>query len=74
MTLIEQLESGTALLSVRQLAKVTGTARTTIMREVQRGHLKAVRVGKLLRFEPRDVAGWLHGGQREASQAREAKN
>lgn len=46
------------LLSVGQVAELTGLSCSLIYREIERGHLAAYRVGSRLRIDPDAVASW----------------
>lgn len=50
------------MFSVAELAELLGVHRNTIHREVRRGRLVSVRVGKLRRFRPEDVETYLERG------------
>lgn len=47
-----------ALLSVGEVAELTGLSRSLVYREIERGHLAAYRVGSRLRIEPGALADW----------------
>ena len=51
------------MLSVAELAERLGVHRNTIHREVRRGRLQSVKVGKLRRFRPQDVETYLSGSR-----------
>ena len=46
------------LLSVGEVAELTGLSRSLIYREIERGHLAAYRVGSRVRMDPTAVASW----------------
>jgi len=45
-------------LSPAEAAEQTGLSRTLIYREIERGHLRAYKVGGRLRITPEDLAEW----------------
>ena len=47
-------------LSPHQAAQQTGLSRTLIYREIERGHLRAYKVGGRLRITPKALAEWKH--------------
>ena len=49
------------LMLIDDVAKVARTSQRTVQREVSRGRLRAIRIGRQLRFHPRDVEAWLAG-------------
>lgn len=53
-------------MSPAQVADVLGIARTNLYRLASRGHIAHHRVGKLIRFRERDVAGYLSRTRTEA--------
>ena len=50
------------LRSIPELAAEWGVHRNTIHNLVRRGELRAVRIGRRLRFRPEDVAAYLERG------------
>jgi excisionase family DNA binding protein len=51
---------GTVLLTPADAARLATVSRDTIYREIDRGSLKALRVGdRLLRIDPHDFRHWL---------------
>src|SRR5687768_11669834 len=56
------------LLSPKELERVMGVSRTTLWRLREHG-LPFVRVGRQLRFDPREVERWLSGMHETAFQA-----
>jgi len=61
----------TALLSRAQAAQLCGVSLDTFERHVQR-HLPAIRIGRQLRYDPRDIEQWLEQNKRGPSD-REAR-
>ncbi len=55
---------GESLLTVREVADLLGVTPATIYKHVQRGGLRAVRIGALLRFRADDVTAFVDGGVR----------
>jgi excisionase family DNA binding protein len=54
---------GTVLLTPADAATMAKVSRDTIYREIERGSLRALRVGgRLLRIDPTDFRRWLEGG------------
>jgi excisionase family DNA binding protein len=54
---------GTVLLTPADAARMTKVSRDTVYREIERGSLRALRVGgRLLRIDPTDFRRWLEGG------------
>ncbi len=53
------LRPGERLLSARQVADLLGVSMRTVRRLQAVGELHCVRVGRLVRFHPGDVARWL---------------
>lgn len=49
------LKLDTPLLTVHQVAEALGCSHWTIRRMISRGELKAVRIGQMLRIDPREV-------------------
>jgi excisionase family DNA binding protein len=47
-------------LSPGEAAQQTGLSRTLIYREIERGHLRAYKVGGRLRITPEALAEWKH--------------
>jgi excisionase family DNA binding protein len=47
-------------LSPREAAQQTGLSRTLIYREIERGHLRAYKVGGRLRITPEALREWKH--------------
>ena len=58
-TVIEQLRGREFPVTAEQLASMLGVSRSTVTRLVQRGAIRAIRVGSLLRFDPADVIRYL---------------
>jgi excisionase family DNA binding protein len=52
------IEPPAADLSPREAARQTGLSRTLIYREIERGHLRAYKVGGKLRVTPDALAEW----------------
>jgi putative molybdopterin biosynthesis protein len=50
---------GASLLSPADPARVANVSRETIYREIERGELKAVHVGRQLRIDPTDLSRYL---------------
>jgi excisionase family DNA binding protein len=54
---------GTVLLSPADAAAIAQVSRATIYREVERGRLRAYKVGgRLLRIDPHDFRRWVERG------------
>ena len=53
------LRTGSDLFSVSELGRHLGVSRWTVYRLVNKGELRAVRVGERLRFRPADVDAYL---------------
>ena len=49
------------LMLIDEVADVGRMSRRTVQREVSRGRLRAIRIGRQIRFHPRDVEAWLAG-------------
>ncbi len=58
-TVIEQLHEREFPVTAEQLASMLGVSRSTVTRLVQRGAIRATRVGGLLRFDPAEVIRYL---------------
>jgi excisionase family DNA binding protein len=52
-------EDAGALLSPAEVARLAAVSRKTVYREVARGELKAVHVGRQLRIDPADLNQYL---------------
>jgi putative molybdopterin biosynthesis protein len=50
---------GTALLTPAEVAQLAKVSRETVYREIDRGELKAVHVGRQLRIDPTDLNQYL---------------
>jgi excisionase family DNA binding protein len=50
---------GTVLLTPADVARLASVSRETIYREIERGELAALRVGRQLRIDPADFAHYL---------------
>jgi putative molybdopterin biosynthesis protein len=48
-----------ALLSPAEVARVAAISRKTVYREIDRGELKAIHVGRQLRIDPTDLNQYL---------------
>lgn len=59
MTLIQILESREEALDVHQVAELLKVSERHIYELAANGSLPAFRVGKVIRFDPQDVADWL---------------
>lgn len=59
MTLIEILESREEALDVHQVAELLKVSERHIYELVADGSLPSFRIGKVIRFDPQDVADWL---------------
>lgn len=55
------------LFGVSELARELGVSRHTIYSWVAQRRIPYLKVGRLLRFERRAIAAWLHGDRAEAS-------
>ena len=53
---------GTVLLTPADAARLARVSRDTIYREIDRGVLPALHVGRLLRIDPYDFRRWLERG------------
>lgn len=49
------------LLTPADAARLAKVSRDTVYREIDRGALRALHVGRLLRIEPADFRRWLEG-------------
>jgi excisionase family DNA binding protein len=49
----------TLALNYRSAAKAVGLSERTLRQAVKRGELRAARVGRAVRFSPRDLESWL---------------
>jgi excisionase family DNA binding protein len=56
--------NGTVLLTPGDAAALAQVSRDTIYREIDRGELKALHVGRQLRIDPRDFTVYLERGVR----------
>ena len=61
-TIIEQLQGRDFPLTAEQLATILNVSRATVTRLVQRGSIRAYRVGGMLRFDPAEVIRYLDVG------------
>ena len=52
---------GTVLLTPADAARLGNVARDTIYREIDRGALRALHAGRLLRIDPAEFRRWLEG-------------
>jgi putative molybdopterin biosynthesis protein len=52
-------EDNSALLSPAEVARLAAISRKTVYREIDRGELKAVHVGRQLRIDPTDLNQYL---------------
>ncbi len=59
MTLIQILESRKEALNVQELAELLGVSDKQIYVMVADGRLPAFHIGRVIRFDPQDVADWL---------------
>jgi putative molybdopterin biosynthesis protein len=50
---------GTVLLTPAEVARLAQVSRETVYREIDRGELKAVHVGRQLRIDPTDLNQYL---------------
>lgn len=50
---------GEKLLTVPEVARILRVGVNTVYREIQKGHLKVSRVGRLIRVQPVDVQRYL---------------
>jgi excisionase family DNA binding protein len=55
-------EPTTALLTLSEVAELAKVSRSTVRREIGRGELRAVHIGRQLRVRPDDYRRWLEGG------------
>jgi putative molybdopterin biosynthesis protein len=62
MTTQTPTRNGTVVLSPADAARMAQVSRETIYREIDRGELQAVHVGRQLRIEPSDFARYLERG------------
>ena len=53
---------GAVLMTPAEAARMAKVSRDTIYREIERGALRALHVGRLLRINPHDFRRWLEGG------------
>ena len=54
------------MLTPADAARLARVSRDTIYREIDRGALRALHVGRLLRIDPYDFPRWLEGGTERA--------
>lgn len=54
--------NGTVLLTPAEVAQLAKVSRETVYREIDRGELKAVHVGRQLRIDPTDFRLYLDKG------------
>jgi excisionase family DNA binding protein len=59
MMLLEKLNSMEHALTVAEVAKLLGFGKTAIYDMVRRGAIPHIRVGYSVRFDPREIAGWI---------------
>jgi putative molybdopterin biosynthesis protein len=52
-------EDRPTLLSPADVARFAGVSRKTVYREIDRGELPAIHVGRLLRIDPTDLSRYL---------------
>lgn len=71
MTLIQILESREEALDVHQVAELLKVSARHIYELAANGSLPAFRVGKVIRFDPQDVADWLRRKKPSDKQGRE---
>lgn len=57
--LADTLESRTSALSVADLALVLNVNGATIRRHIRAGRIPYFKIGMTIRFDPKQVAGWL---------------
>jgi putative molybdopterin biosynthesis protein len=50
---------GTVLLTPAEVARLAAISRKTVYREIDRGELKAIHVGRQLRIDPTDLSQYL---------------
>ncbi len=63
---LEPLLNGRRLLSCEQVSEILGVSRAYIYHLARAGKLPAYRIGRMLRFEPDDVLGFLSDCQSQA--------
>ena len=56
------MRDGIVLLTPADAARLANVSRDTIYREIQRGSLRVLHVGRQLRIDPDDLAGYLERG------------
>lgn len=59
MTLIEILESRKEALNVEEVSELLGVSKQHIYEMVADGSIPAFHVGRSIRFDPQELAGWL---------------
>ena len=47
------------LLSKKDAANLLAISEVTLMREVKRKHIAAIRIGRLVHFDPRDIVAYI---------------
>jgi excisionase family DNA binding protein len=47
------------LLKVAQVAEILATADRTVSRAIEDGHLRAIKIGRLVRIDPRDLEAFI---------------
>jgi excisionase family DNA binding protein len=62
MSTLTPTRDGAVLLTPADAARLAKVSRDTIYREIDRGALRALHVGRLLRIDPTDFRRWLEGG------------
>jgi putative molybdopterin biosynthesis protein len=59
MTQTARQEDTNALLSPAEVARLAAISRKTVYREIDRGELPAIHVGRQLRIDPTDLSQYL---------------
>lgn len=55
------------LITADHVVALTGLSRTLIYREADTGDLPSVRIGRAVRFRPKDVEAWIEAHTRRVS-------
>ena len=58
-SILEQLNTRTTALTVRELARLLKVSTKTIYKEVQSGAIPCIRIGSCIRFRPERMVEWL---------------
>lgn len=59
LSVSERIASSKHALKINELASILGISADTLYKQAQRGDIPSIRIGGLVRFDPRHVADWL---------------